>query len=191
MPLFFFIVRPFDGGDQDVIQPEPPPTEIPDRPFDPTTPPVLEPSTGPTPDVNSPEERERQAQEALKRQAMSFAGRSGSYSSVDSFASMRQVYSESTERLRDFLETQRQDLISRYPSFGSSYGRTVRSLSADVVSGVPVLSNDTVVLEVQTQVTINATDGQESIIYEMVTVTFVKSGEEWVADDVRVAPLDL
>lgn len=184
-----FLIKPFSGTPS--TQPAPLDRGAVERPFNPAEPPTFQSATGPAPDVNSPEEQERQAQEALKRQAMSYAGRQGSYSSIDGFESMRQVYPESTKTLADFLEAERQKLIAAHPSYGPSYGRTTRSLSANIVSSEPILTGTKAVLEVQAQVLTNEADGTEHLTYEKITVSFEKSNGEWVANDIRRDPLQL
>jgi len=187
--VIYFFFWPFDFGTQPERQP--PPQETPVQPFDPSRAPVREQPEGPAPDINDPAEQERQAQEALKRQALDFSARAITYSSVNQFESIRQVYPDSTNELVEFLENQRQELASRYPAFGPAYGRTTRSLSANITDGTPVLENETVTVAVQAQVIINGTDGSETISYERITITFNRVGESWFADRIETQPLDL
>lgn len=187
--VIFYFLWPRDT--QTPVTQPPPVDRAPAQPFDPSRPPTLEPSTEPAPDINDPAERERQAQEALKRQALDFASRQGSYSSVDEFAAIRQVYTQSTQELADFLEGERQTLIARYPAFGPSYGRTTRSLSAKILTGIPVLESGTAEVEVQAQVVTNSASGGETIGYERIVVSYTKSGNTWVASRVEASPLEL
>jgi len=189
LAVIFFIIRPFEGSGP--AQPSPLPE--PSRPtFDPSQPPVTPSApTGTTPSTSDPVERERQAQEALKRQALDYAGRQGSYSSVDGFIAIRQVYTLSTPTLQQFLESKRQELVRQYPGFGPSWSKGTRPLSAKITSGTPVLSSPQVVVEVQAQTTTNETDGTETVAYERIIITYTSINGSWIAERVDIAPLEL
>jgi len=189
--VIFYFLWPFGSGGPKAPQPQPLPSEIPSQPFDPSRPPTLDTSDVPTPDINDPAERERQAQEALKRQGLDFSARQGSYSSADEFIAIRQIYPQSTSNLVAFLEDKRQSLIDKHPFYGASYGRTTRSLSAKILSGTPIVESKSAVVEVQTQVVTNDSNGSESISYERVTISYTKSGSTWLAERVETTPMDL
>jgi hypothetical protein len=188
--VVFFFLRPFGDGTP-ATQPTPPPSGVPQTPFNPAAPPTFESPTGVAPDINDPAEQERQAQEALKRQAMSYAGRVGSHSSVDGFISIRQVYTESTEPLRERLESERQSLVATYPSFGPNYGKTTRSLSAFIASSEPIFTGTFALVEVQAQVVTNDTNGTETITYEKIAITFTRSNGEWLAAEIERESIQL
>lgn len=188
LAVIFLIIRPFEG----VTPEQPPPLPGQTRPeFNPEQAvPTVPSPTGTPPSTTDPAEQERQAQEALKRQAMDYAGRQGSYSSVDGFASIRQVYTLSTTSLQQYLESQRQALAVQYPAFGPSWSKVTRPLSARIISGVPVLASAEVVVEVQAQTIVHDTNGAETVAYERITITYTGSAGARVADRIEIVPLN-
>jgi len=188
--VVFYFLWPGISGPTPSKQP-PAQTSTPPAPFDPSRPPTLQPPTGSAPDINDPAEQERQAEEALKRQALDFAGRQGSYSNANDFVAIRQAYPQSTTQLATFLESQRQELINTYPSYGAPYGRTMRSLSANITAGQPILNGTAATVEVQTQVVTNNTNGSSATSYVKVTIEYIKSGDVWMADHIQSEPLPL
>ncbi len=188
LAVIIFILKPF--GDLPGQQPPPLPERV-ERTFEPSDAVPKPPAPSPAPDVNDPAERERQAQEAMKRQGMDFAGRVGSYSSVDNFAALRDVYALVTDEYRAKLEVMRADLIKQYPSFGTSWGRTYRPLTTKILSGTPVLSSSRVVVEVQGQLIIERAGENPVVSNVKSTITFVKQGTNWIVSDVTEATLEL
>lgn len=168
-----------------------PPT-LPDRvetPFDPTK------SVPPTPksdvkvDPTSPEERERQAQEALKRQAMDFAARQGTYSNSDDFDSLRETLPTVTAELRAELETRRNDLRRDHPAFGTAWSQTMRTLSAEIEpSSAPILTATQATVYVQAQ-QVTETNNSKTDTLVRLTVVFTKQGSIWIPSDVSLQPL--
>ncbi|KAA0205783.1 hypothetical protein EDM68_04745 [Candidatus Uhrbacteria bacterium] len=190
--VLWFILRPALPF---VRQPAQQPPALPPRvetPFDPSravpTPPP--PSDVPV-DATSPEERERQAQEALKRQTMDFAARQGTYGSADGFDSLRELYPLVTTDLRAKLEDRRAQLLRDHPTFGAAWSQSIRSLSATIErASLPLddRTNATVVVEAQ-QITDDAQTGRTTALVE-VRVSFVKVNGVWIPSDVTLVPLN-
>ncbi len=190
--VLWFILRPALPF---VRQPAQQPPALPPRvetPFDPAkavpTPPA--PSDVPA-DPASPEERERQAQEALKRQAMDFAARQGTYGSADGFESLRELYPLVTADLRAKLEDRREQLLRDHPAFGASWSQSIRALSATIERASLPLGDRTgssVVVEAQ-QITDDAQTGRTTALVEL-RVSFVRINGAWIPSDVSLAPLN-
>lgn len=188
LAVVFFILKPFQNSNQPSEQPTVPEQ----RPFNPQgAVPQLPEATGTPPSPNDPAEAERQAQEALKREAMNYAARQGTYSSVDGFASVKTVFDLSTQEVRDFLQARSDQLAKQYPSYGPSYGRTTRALSAAITDGTPVLDGSQVGIDVQAQVILNDAQGNETVSYELIRLTFAKIADAWLVSNIRIEPLNL
>ncbi len=186
--ILFFVFKPFQQSSQIPAQPDVPQQRV----FNPQEAvPKLPEATGTPPSADDPAEAERQAQEALKRQAVEYAARQGTYSSVDGFAAVKTVYDQSTQAVQDFLKARSDKLITQYPSYGPSYGRTTRALSATIVSGTPILSGTEAHVDVQTQVILNDVQAQETVSYELVGLNLKKEAGVWLVSDITVEPLNL
>jgi DNA polymerase III gamma/tau subunit len=187
--VLWFILRPvlpsFPGINQ---QPPTLPNRV-ETPFDPTK------SVPPTPksdvkaDPTSPEERERQAQEALKRQALDFAARQGTYSNSDDFDSLREMFPVVTAALRAKLEARYNDLRRDHPAFGAAWSQTMRALSADIEpSSAPVLNGTQATVYVQAQ-QVTETNNSKTDSLVRLTVEFTRQGSTWIPSDVSLQPL--
>ena len=143
--------------------------------------PVVVPPTVPV-DVNSPAEKERQAQEALKRQAMDFTARVASYSSVDSFVGMKVVYTEVTPEVQAFLETTRKQLVTDHPIFGASWGQTTKSLNAKITSALPIIGKETAEVTLQVQQTIESPTQPKAnrTFYQEAVLGLKRQGAGWI-----------
>lgn len=188
--VLWFVLRPvlpsFPGSEQ--------PPALPPRmetPFDPSRS-VPTPPTQPTvkTDPTSPEERERQAQEALKRQALDFSARQGTYSNADDFDSLRELFPLVTDALRTKLEARREELRRDHPAFGPSWSQSMRTLSAELdVKSIPVLSKTTATVYVQAQQTTeDQRTGKTSSLVRL-TLTLTKTGDAWIPSDITLEPL--
>jgi hypothetical protein len=164
---------------------QPPPLPSPAGPVTPPTPAFPTQPPEPPPDPNSPAEKERQAQEALKRRAVDFASRVASYSSVDDFAGIRDVFGDATAEVQSFLEAERKKLVEAHPSFGPSWGQTTRSVASRIEEGIPVLNGTRAVVVVQTQKTIERSDGPSETRYEEAVLSFQKVNGEWLVNRIE------
>lgn len=148
----------------------------------PTTPAVNVPATPASPTM-SRSEQERQAEDALKRDALMFASRVGSYSNADGFSTMKEVYASATDQVKTYLDGERQKLVQAHPQTGTSYGQTMRSLSAQITDGLPLLSSSAATVLVQTYHTIDDNNVQVSD-YQQATLSYVKKGDAWLVDKI-------
>jgi type IV secretory pathway VirB10-like protein len=127
---FFFFNKP-----KTTVTPQQPGqnTVTPSVPFDPSTSvPTFEPPTGTPPDPNSAEEKERQAQEKLRRIAMNYGARLGTYSADDGFEGVRDSQAIATAdfqpRLAYIACTQ---LLKDHP-VGSHWSQEARSITSAI-----------------------------------------------------------
>ncbi|MDO8617484.1 MAG: hypothetical protein Q7N87_01155 [Candidatus Uhrbacteria bacterium] len=148
-------------------------------------------STAPATTIITPAERERQAQDALKQQAMVFVAREGSYSNADEFISIRGVYVDVTAGMQTVLELERQKLVAAHPARGAAWGQTSRSLSARVSSSLSVLDQTSAEVTVQAQVTVTAGDAPSSVTYQEIILSFQKVGDRWLVSRMTSRPLAL
>lgn len=185
--VFWFVLKPVLPG----FPSQQPPALPASVPFDPSksapTPPA--PTTGVKPDANSPAERERQAQEALKRQGMDYAARQGSYSNADDYQAIRDAEAGVTAELIAKLEARRTQLRKDHPAFGASYSQTIRSLSTDLdASSIPVLNGTNAKVVVQAQQITEEEGKPRAVTTVLLTLSFVKSGDSWIPSDVSLQP---
>ncbi len=187
--VVWFVLKPVLPGIPGFNQQPPALQPRVETPFDPSK--AVPPTPNPMikADPTSPEEKERQAQEALKRQALDFSARQGTYSNADDFDSLRELFPLVTSELRKKLETRREQLRLDHPSFGPSWSQTMRALSADVEpKSVPVLSNTKAVVYVQAQQVTQDRNAQTTALVRL-TVSFTKQGQLWIPSDVSLDPL--
>jgi hypothetical protein len=189
--VLWFILRPALPF---VRTPEQPPTLPPraETPFDPSNA-VPQPPTGTTGTVDptSPEERERQAQAALNRQALDFAARQGTYSNSDGFDSLRELYASVTPELQTEFEERRTDLLRDHPTFGTGWSQTMRALSSNIDNASLPLGERTsadVFVQAQ-QVNEDAQTGRTTSLV-MLRISFVKQDNAWLPSDVLIEPLN-
>ncbi len=184
--VFWFVLKPVLPG----FPSQQPPALPVSVPFNPANSAPKPPApTGVQVDANSPEERERQAEEALKRQAIDYAARQGSYSNADDYQAIRDAEAGVTAELIVKLEARRTQLRKDHPAFGPAYSQTIRSLSADLdASSIPVLSRSSAKVAVQAQ-QITDEEGKPRVVATvMLTLSFVKSGDSWIPSDVSLQP---
>lgn len=140
---------------------------------------IVTPPTTPTSEPGSPEDRERQAQEALKRFSIDAVARAGSYSNVDGFAALQQAALDATVGRQAELVALRQSLSADHPPLGPSWGLTTKALSARIVSGTPLLSSSLAVVTVQAQKT-QTESGKASVVsFVEMRLSLEKVGTSW------------
>ncbi|MCC7522948.1 hypothetical protein IT407_04090 [Candidatus Uhrbacteria bacterium] len=187
--VYWFVLRPVLPG-APVLQP-PASTQQPSvREFQPENAVPQPPTaTGPAPSATDPAEQERQAQEAFKRFAMDLAGRVGTYSNADQYGSLRTLQASVDTAYATKLEELRQSLLREHPSYGSSYGQSLRALSATIDAGsLPLSTRTTAKITVQGQLTTDA-NGVSQTKYVTVTFDARKNGTSWIATDAVFAEM--
>lgn len=137
-------------------------------------------------DVTSPEEKERQAKEALKREALSMAARLNTYSNADSFDALRVLQVGVDPAMAAKLEAQRSALKESHPSFGNSWGQMMQAMSAVIHSPAAILSAEQALVSVQVQTTVE--DGAKSPVVSQnrVDLTFKHNGNSWLVSDMAI-----
>jgi len=185
--VVWFILRPVLPSIPGFTQ-QPPalPAEV---PFNPQNSVPQQPTTtGQNTDPNSPQEKERQAQEALKRQATDFAARQGTYSSADNYESLRAITVAVTPELRTKLEARLAQLRKDHPNFGPSWSQSIRPLSTTLSNAsIPVLSKTSATLTVQAQQVTESASGEQTAMVTL-TVVYAKQGDSWIPSDVSLQP---
>lgn len=184
----WFVVIPLWRENRPSAQPPPVETTAPTT-GSPSAPTIAIPAQ-PAADPNSPEEKERQAQERLKQQASAFVAFIGTYANEDGFGSLREAGLRSTGDLQSFLLKQRDALSAVHPRFGPSWGQTTRAVAARVLSGIPVLLSDKAEVVVQTQRETGPAGGERKTTYEEVTISFQKSDGAWIASRIEHKPYE-
>jgi hypothetical protein len=152
---------------------------------------VTSPAPSVAPEPGSPEERERLAQEALKRFSIDAVARSNSYSNVDGFASLQQAELDATSGRQAELKALRLTLSAAHPSPGPSWGVTTKALSARIISGTPVVSASSAVVTVQAQKTQTESGKEPQTSFVEVRVTLEKVGTGWRIAGQAETTLDL
>lgn len=176
--VVWFVLRPVLPG----FSPQPPAsTQQPsERPFNPTPSIPQAPTSSGAVDANSPAERERQAQEALKRTAIDLAARLNTYSNANDYEALRQAQSIVDAEYAKQIETLRQTLRREHPSFGLSYGVTMNSLSAVINSPPPIFTATQASVSVQAQRVIENQGKLNDVSQVRIDLTFKKDGTAWV-----------
>ena len=154
-------------------------TVTPSQPFNPSTSvPVFVAPTGTPPNPDSAEEKERQAQEKVRRIASSYASRLGTFSADDGFEAIRDVQAIATPTFQQRLETLREEMLKTH-AIGSHWSQEVRAVTNAIEpSSLPMLGKSKAVINVQAQRTIGATQD-----YLNIQVTLVAQGDNWLVDD--------
>jgi hypothetical protein len=153
-----------------------------------TSPPVAQPM--PTSGAPVVSQSEQQLQDQLKRQASDFAARMGSYSSLDEFAGIKNVYVNATPAVQTFLESERQTLTRLHPIIGPSFGQTARALTSRITSPLPIEKQTRVQLTVQVQHTIE--DGSKiDVEYAEVQITLERQDAAWIVSRVSSESITL
>lgn len=182
--VFWFILRPaLPGG----LAPQPPgTTQNPsDLPFNPT-PSLPTPTTSTPVDTNSPAERERQAQEGLKRTSLDMAARLNTYSNADGFDALRVMQASVDASLAAKLEANRVALRRAHPSFGTSWGQSIQALSAVINTPAPILTATQASVTVQGQNTIEDSGKPDAVSQNRITLTFKRNGNSWLVSDMVI-----
>jgi hypothetical protein len=184
--VVWFVLRPVLPSIPGLTTQQPPalPTEVPFNPQNST--PSLPTSTGQAADPNSPQEKERQAQEALKRQALDFTARQGTYSSADNFEGLRAITVAVTPELATKLNARLAQLRKDHPNYGPSWSQSMRPLSAAIdPASVPVLNGASAKLTIQAQ-QVTDSQGSQQTAQVTINVSFVKQGDNWIPSDVSL-----
>ena len=167
----------------------PTPTFDPNQPLPVATPQL--PTTSTTPQLGTAEERERQAQEALKQQMISFSGRVGSYGNADGFDGLRQAALLVSPTLKGQLETQRQLLLTKYQRTDLSFVQTTKGLSALITQGRPVLNVSKAQVVVQVQQTVSSAElAQPQTTYLEWTFDVERQGSTWMVTSMSSKPFE-
>lgn len=155
----------------------------------PTTPQNAPTTPAPTPAPGSPADNERQAEEAIKRQSIDVAARAFSYSNADGFAGITSVFTESTADLKAFLESERARLVTQHP-LTTSWRQTARTVSARIVSPLPLLGKTYAQVSVQAQMIVDEAGKAQIVSYQEITISYVKQGNLWVAARMETQPFE-
>ncbi len=153
------------------------------------TAPKLHPITKPT-SVTPETTSEQSAEDSLKRQSVAWVERAGTFSSVDGFSSLNQVFVESVPSIQQYLQSQQQALVKAHPSVGATYGQTTRAFSASIVDGLPLLQHGQARVLVQAQQT-TVTDATSTKEYVQTELQYDQQGASWVVTHVSTEPLKL
>lgn len=184
--VFWFILRPALPG---TLTPQPTPTtQNPSpKPFNPT-PSLPQPAvTSGTVDNASPAEKERQAQEFLKRTALDMATRLNTYSNADGFDALRVLQASVDSAMALKLETTRLTMRRDHPSFGKSWGQTVQALSAVLNSPPPILTAIQASVTIQAQMTVEDAGKANVVSQSRIDLTFKRNGDSWIVTDMVVS----
>lgn len=149
-----------------------------------TSPPVTQP-------LDSAEERERQAQEALKRFSMDATSRAYSYANTDGFLALQQAALDATPAQQARLAEERAALLKEHPQLGPSWGVTTKGLSAKITGGTPLLSSSLAVVVVQAQRTTTEAGKEPVVSYSEIRLSLEKSGEAWKISSMTETALEL
>lgn len=141
-------------------------------------------------DATSPAELERQAQEALKREALSMAARLNTYSNADGFDALRVMQASVDLDMVAKLEAQRLTLRRDHPSFGSSWGQTMQGLSAVLNSPPPILTATQASVSVQVQVTVEDASKAPAVSQKRIDLSFKRHGDSWLVSDMAVQTVE-
>ncbi len=170
---------------------EQPPT-LPDRalPVAPSGPSKIPTANKPAVDapVSETTLKEDQLQNAIKRKAMVFAGRLGTYSSVDGFAALRDAQVDATVAMRAKLTAQQTALQSEHPPYGTSWGVTTLALSA-AIAETPITGKSSVTVRVQTQQSVYRGGTLQNSSYQQADLLLVKEGDEWRVSELTWKPV--
>lgn len=154
-------------------------TVVPSQPFDPSVAvPTFTQPTGTPPDPNSAEEKERQAQEKVRRIAANYASRLGTFSADDGFEAIRDMQAIATPTFQARLQNLRNDMLAQHP-VGSHWSQEVRAVTNSIDNAsLPVFGKTRVTVNVQGQRTIGATQD-----YLNIAVTLVGQNDTWLVED--------
>lgn len=116
---------------------------------------------------------------SLRTIAILFAERYGTYSARGNFENITDLYPLMTERMRASSDTFIADARARQDREGVGVsGTTTRALEVEVVTQTPLSAT----VSVSTQRTETATDGRETVTYQKLQLSLVRSGELWKVD---------
>lgn len=184
--IWFLILPIFRKPSQVTVQP--PVENTPVQSVQDVTPP---PVTVPSISVNLLNQQERQAQDALRRLAQDYASRAGTYSNFDDFASIRQVYLQSTPEVQTYLDGVRQELMRTHPALQSSWGQTTRGLASRIVSQTPILNRTDVQVMVEAQVSTETNGAADPREYKEIVLSFSRPTitEPWKVSRMEIKDL--
>lgn len=153
------------------------------KPTEPAAPPIS---------ATDPAEIERQLQERLKRQGMSFAARYGTASNADGFDA-RSFGVDITAGLQPFLESERKKLLKAHPPADGPWGMTTRALSSRISSVLPIGSGKEAEVTVQTQQTTASSIAGFVVetTYSEIILNYTKVGDVWLVSRITSKPLAL
>lgn len=161
-------------------------TVTPSVPFDPSTSvPTFQPPTGTPPDANSAEEKERQAQEKLRRIAMNYAARLGTYSADDRFEAIRDAQAIATADFQPRLAALRAQLQNDH-AVGSNWSQMARpATSAIEPASLPVFGKTSATINVQAQRTVGSTQD-----YLNIAITLTEQNGNWLVSNAVFTTLE-
>lgn len=132
----------------------------------------------PTATTRSATESEKAAA-SLRTTAILFAERYGTYSARGNFENITDLYPLMTERMRASSDAFITEARARENREGVGVsGTTTRALDTEVITQTPLSA----AVLVNTQRTETASDGRETVTYQKLELTLVRSGELWKVD---------
>lgn len=162
---------------------------VPGEPLPPLPGPAATPPTQPSaPPVSSAEEQEQQL---LLNRASAFVGRQGSYTNLDGFIALRDVYLDVSPTVRAFYQAEMERLAKEHPVTAGTWVQTVRALSSKITSETPIIGKNQVVVSVQAQQVIEAGLTPAALTYVEFTVTFTREQGIWKVARIESKPLEL
>lgn len=133
---------------------------------------------------------ERNLQDLLRRKALDFTARVGTYSNADEFGGIKQVYVDATPELRTYLETQRTQLAKDHPLRGPMWGQTARALSVRFLTLPPLAGKTSVDLVVQVQL-VAGPDEQTAKTYREAKISYTLTNNAWMASRIVWSDLQI
>lgn len=118
---------------------------------------------------------------------MDFAARAYSYSNADGFAGIANVFTASTDDLKTFLLNEQKRLVALHP-ITSAWRQTARTVSARIVSPLPLLGKTTAQVSVQAQILVDENSSKPAVSYLEITISYVKQGNVWIASRIETQP---
>ena len=175
--IWFFLIK--TPGTAPIVQQPSQNNVTPSTPFDPSTSvPTFESPTGTPPDPNSAEEKERQAQEKLRRIASNYAVRLSTFSADDGFEAIRDAQAIATPQFQTRLDNLRAQMLKDHP-VGSHWSQEARAVTTNISpSSLPVFGKTTATINVQAQRTVGTTKD-----YLNIALTLTEQGGNWLVSD--------
>jgi len=158
-------------------------------------PPLVSPSATPpspvapsAPPISSAEEQEQQL---LLNRAAAFVGRQGSYTNLDGFIALRDIYLDVSPTVRAFYQAEQERLTKEHAVTNGTWVQTVRALSSKITSETPIIGKNQAVVSVQAQQVIEAGLTPAALSYVEFTVTFTREQGVWKVSRIESKPLEL